>query len=172
MKEIETYESLELQKLRIEDVSIGLRQIGKGKNLVFIHGFPTHGYTWRKLIPELSKHFKCHILDLPGLGDSEWTNITDFNSKSQARYISKLLEKIGINRCSLIAHNSGATITRYIAIKEKEKIENLIILNTEIPNHRPPWIPFYQKIGLLPMVPTIIRGLFCLLYTSPSPRDA
>ncbi len=159
MKEIETYKSLELQKLRIDDVSIGLRQIGKGKDLVFIHGFPTHGYTWRKVIPELSKHFKCHILDLPGLGDSEWTNKTDFNSKSQAKYITKSLEKIGINRYSLIAHNSGATITRFIALKEKEKIENLIILNTEIPNHRPPWIPFYQKIGLLPIVPTIIRSL-------------
>ena len=159
MKEIATYESLELQRLKIEDVSIGLRQIGKGDNLVFIHGFPTHGYTWRKVIPELSKYFKCHILDLPGLGDSEWTNKTDFNSKSQARYITKLLEKIGIDTYSLIAHNSGATITRYIALKEEEKIENLIILNTEIPNHRPPWIPFYQKIGLLPVVPTIIRAL-------------
>ncbi|MEM8527507.1 MAG: alpha/beta hydrolase [Bacteroidota bacterium] len=159
MKEIEIYESLALQNLNIEDVFIGLRQIGKGKNLVFIHGFPTHGYTWRKIIPELSEYFKCHILDLPGLGDSKWTNKTDFNSKSQARYIIKLLEKIGVDRCSLIAHNSGATIARYIAVKEKEKVENLIILNTEIPNHRPPWIPFYQKIGLLPMVPTIIRRL-------------
>ena len=67
----DTYKSLELQKVKIEDVSIGLRQIGKGDNLVFIHGFPTHGYTWRKLVPSLSKCFKCHILDLPGLGDSE-----------------------------------------------------------------------------------------------------
>jgi len=45
MKYIDTYKSLELQKVKIEDVSIGLRQIGKGDNLVFIHGFPTHGYT-------------------------------------------------------------------------------------------------------------------------------
>ena len=159
MTEIETYESLVLQKLKIEDVSIGLRQIGKGKNLVFIHGFPTHGYTWRKVIPQLSKHFRCHILDLPGLGDSEWTNTSNFNSKSQAKYVTKALEKIGIDNYSLIAHNSGATVTRFIATKEKEKIENLIILNTEIPNHRPPWIPLYQKIGLLPIVPSIIRKL-------------
>ena len=127
MKYIDTYKSLELQKVKIEDVSIGLRQIGKGDNLVFIHGFPTHGHTWRKLIPRLSKYFKCHILDLPGLGDSEWTDKTDFNSKSQARYIVKLLDKIGITKCSLVAHNSGATITRYIALIEKEKIDSLII---------------------------------------------
>lgn len=158
MNNIDTYDKLVLQKIEIEDVAIGLRQTGNGKNLVFIHGFPTHGYTWRKLFPKLSKHFRCHILDLPGLGDSEWSDKSNFDSKSQASYIIKLLVSLGIDKYSLIAHNSGATIARYIALREEDKIENLIILNTEIPNHRPPWIPFYQKIGLLPIVPTVIRA--------------
>lgn len=39
MKEINTYENLVLQKIKIEDVSLAVRQIGKGKDLVFIHGF-------------------------------------------------------------------------------------------------------------------------------------
>jgi len=151
------YQSIALQKIKIEDVTIGVRQIGNGENLVFIHGFPTHGYTWRKLIPQLSKHFKCHILDLPGLGNSEWSEKTDFKSKAQARYIISLLGKLRIEKYSLIAHNSGATIARVIAIEEK--VDNLIMLNTEIPFHRPPWIPFYQRIGLLPPIPAIIRVL-------------
>ncbi len=159
MNSIDFYHNIPLQKVKIEDVSIGLRQIGKGDDLVFIHGFPTHGYTWRKLIPELSKHFRCHIVDLPGLGDSDWTNQTDFNSSAQARYIVKLLKQENINKYSLIAHNSGATVARVMAIEEVDKVENLILLNTEIPNHRPPWIPLYQKIGLLPAVPFIIGKL-------------
>jgi len=153
------YYKLALQKVRIEDVTIGLRQFGEGDNMVFIHGFPTHGYTWRKLLPRLSKQFKCCILDLPGLGDSEWTNKTNFSSRYQSAYIVKLLKELGISEYSIIAHNSGATIARYIALTQQEKVKNLIILNTEIPNHRPPWIPFYQKIGLLPTVTTVIRFL-------------
>ena len=159
MTEIEIYKNISLQKIKIEDVSIGLRQIGSGNNLVFIHGFPTHGYTWRKLIPKLSENYKCHILDLPGLGDSNWTDKTDFKSSSQARYIVKLLEQKKIEKYSLIAHNSGATIARVIAITQNSKVENLILLNTEIPFHRPPWIPLYQKIGLLPLIPFLIRKL-------------
>lgn len=159
MNEIETYKNIPLQKIQIEDVTIGLRQIGQGDDLVFIHGFPTHGYTWRKLIPKLSDKFRCHILDLPGLGNSEWTNNTDFKSAAQAGYVIKLLEKLGVEKYSLIAHNSGATVTRAIALEEDTKVVNLIMLNTEIPNHRPPWVPLYQKIGLLPTVPTIIRQL-------------
>lgn len=138
---------------------MGLREIGTGENLIFIHGFPTHGYTWRKLIPKLSENFRCYILDLPGLGTSGWSKETDFNSEAQARYVIKLLGKIKVEKYSLIAHNSGATVARSIAIQEQEKVNHLIMFNTEIPNHRPPWIPFYQQIGLFPLVPLIIRML-------------
>jgi len=161
------YKNIALQKIKIEDVTIGLRQIGTGENLVLIHGFPTHGYTWRKLIARLSENFKCHILDLPGLGDSEWTDKTNFKSNAQARYVIKLLKNLKIDKYSLIAHNSGATIARAIAIQEN--VENLIMFNTEIPYHRPPWIPFYQKIGLLPAVSTIIRILLVQNWFIKSP---
>ncbi len=155
----EIYNKIPLQKIEIEDVKIGLRQIGNGKDVVFLHGFPTHGYTWRKIIPKLSEHFKCHILDLPGLGDSEWSDETNFESSSQAKYVIKMLEQLKIDSYSIIAHNSGATIGRIIAIQESNKVANLIMMNTEIPDHRPPWIPFYQKLGLMPLVPRIIRIL-------------
>lgn len=159
MDTIQFYENIPLQIIKIEDISLGVRQIGKGKDIIFVHGFPTHGYTWRKLLPELSKHFRCHILDLPGLGDSSWTKQTDFTSAAQARYVMQYLDMQNIQRYSLIAHNSGATIAREMAIQEANKVEHLIMFNTEIPNHRPPWIPLYQKMGTLPLVPAIIRLL-------------
>lgn len=159
MEAIKMYKHIALQKVKTENGTIGLRQIGEGDDLVFIHGFPTHGYTWRKLLPSLSKKFRCHILDLPGLGDSEWTSKTDFKSAAQANSIIQLLEKLNIEKYSLIAHDSGATVARAMAIHQTKKVKNLIMLNTEIPNHRPPWIPLYQKIGLLPSVPMIIRQL-------------
>ncbi|MGB1248490.1 MAG: alpha/beta fold hydrolase [Chitinophagales bacterium] len=159
MEQINMYNKIAFQKITVEDVSIAHRQIGAGEDLIFIHGFPTHGYTWRKIIPALSEKFKCHILDLPGLGDSDWSDNTDFKTKSQARYIIKLLKKLEINNYSLIAHNSGATVAREIAVNKPDDVEALMLFNTEIPNHRPPWIPFYQRIGLLPLVPNIIRFL-------------
>ncbi len=160
MNAIQFYHQIPLRTIVINDISIGLRQAGKGHDLVFIHGFPTHGYTWRKLIPTLSKYVRCHILDLPGLGDSTWTENTDFSSRAQAGYIIQLLQKIEIKQYSIVAHNSGATIARSIAITEPDKVRNLILFNTEIPYHRPPWIPLYQKIGGLPLVPFVIRLLF------------
>ena len=156
---IEFYQQAKIEHIEVADTTIAFRQFGQGETIVFIHGFPTSGYTWRHILPVLSQKYHCITLDLPGLGDSTWTENTKFSSSFQADYVIKVLKKKGIVTFSLIAHNSGATVARIIAIKELERVRNLIMLNTEIPNHRPPWISFYQKIGLLPFVPNFIRQL-------------
>lgn len=157
MNDKDRYYNSELTFISIEDVQIGLRQFGSGYDVVFIHGFPTHGYTWRKIIPKISQTHKCHVVDLPGLGDSKWEKTSKFDSTSQAHYVIALIEHLKIQKCSLIAHDSGATVARIIAIERPDLVEKLVLINTEIPHHLPPWIPFYQKTGLLPLVPNIIR---------------
>lgn len=153
------YRNVKFKTINIDTVCIALREFGQGKDIFFIHGFPTHGYTWRKIIPKLSNQFKCNVIDLPGLGDSKWSSNSKLDSGSQALYVLKLIELMGVNSCHLVAHNSGATIARIIAFKKPDLIEKLILVNTEIPNHRPPWIPFYQKIGLLPLLPYLFRKI-------------
>jgi len=144
------YKDIELQQIQINEVSFGLRQVGEGENLVFIHGWPTHGYTWRKLIPKLSEHFSCHILDLPGLGDSDWSSKADLNIDVQANNIFLLLSKLGIGKFNLVAHNSGGTIARILAMQHPTAVDNLVLINTEIPDHRPPFIELYQRVSRLP----------------------
>lgn len=151
------FEDIACRSVKIEDVTFGYRQIGNGPDFVFIHGFPTHGYTWRKILTDLSANFNCHIFDLPGLGKSSWSRNTNFNIDEQARKVQLLLDKLSIDSYNLIAHNSGAAIARIVAINQPQKLKNLILINTEIPNHRPPFIEMYQRIGMLPLVPRFIR---------------
>ena len=147
---MKSYKNITLKRIEINDVVFGLRQIGNGPDLVFIHGFPTHGYTWRKLIPKLSQQFKCHIIDLPGLGDSTWSYKAHLNIDVQAKNVFQLLRKLDIQEFNLIAHNSGGTIARILAIEQPNSVKNLVLINTEIPNHRPPFIELYQKVSRLP----------------------
>lgn len=144
------YRNIPFQSIKINDVSFGYRQLGEGEDLVFIHGFPTHGYTWRKILHPLSKSFKCHVLDMPGLGDSDWSKSTSLNIDIQAENTFQLLDQLGVTRFNLIAHDSGGTIARLMAIKNQAEVKNLILINTEIPNHRPPFIELYQKTSRLP----------------------
>lgn len=151
------YRKADLKLKEVENASVGMREFGEGDPIFLIHGFPTHGYTWRKIIPELSNKYKCHVVDLPGLGESKWNDRTDFSSSAQAARLIALMESMYIQKCSLIAHNSGATIARVIAVERPDLIDKLILINTEIPGHRPPWIPFYQKVSLWPFMPDLIR---------------
>ncbi|MBL4657993.1 MAG: hypothetical protein JKX73_08335, partial [Flavobacteriales bacterium] len=57
------YNSVEPTLIKIGDASIALRKFGeKGKNIILIHGFPTHGYTWRKILPTLAEKYTCYVL--------------------------------------------------------------------------------------------------------------
>lgn len=161
MNNIELYKEARVEQVIVAaNTTVAGRRFGDGgETIVFIHGFPTSGYTWRHILPALSLNYRCIALDLPGLGDSTWSNNTNFSSSIQADYVTAVLNKKGIDKFNLAAHNSGATVARIIAINEPDKVMNVILFNTEIPDHRPPWIPFYQKTGLLPFVPNLIRKL-------------
>ncbi|WBX77689.1 alpha/beta hydrolase [Tenacibaculum ovolyticum] len=144
------YNNIAVQKIKVNGVTFGLRQVGSGDDLVLIHGFPTHGYTWRKILPQLSEKFRCHIFDLPGLGDSEWRSTSNLNIDVQAINLTQILNKLGVDKFNLLAHNSGGTIARLVAIQQPDSVKNLILINTEIPNHRPPFIELFQRISRLP----------------------
>ncbi|MDF1664082.1 MAG: alpha/beta hydrolase [Planctomycetota bacterium] len=134
---LEEFRRLPTSQVTLSHTTISYRRIGQGSPLLFIHGWPLVSATYRSLIPELSKHFDCILPDSPGLGLSSWSKATDFSFHSQAKTWGQFIEKLGLTRYSLVAHNTGATIARLLAHKEKQRVEKMVIFDTEIPGHRP-----------------------------------
>ena len=57
------------------DVGVGefaYRRVGAGPDVLFVHGWPVCGATFRHLLPHLAAHLTCHLIDLPGAGDSRY----------------------------------------------------------------------------------------------------
>lgn len=153
------YTSVPVQRHVVGDATVAVRVFGQGPAVVLIHGFPVHGYTWRKLLPELSKTFTCYVLDLPGLGDSDWRDDTDFTFTAQARRLLMLFQSLQLSSYALIAHDAGAVLTRLIAWSQPEQVRRLVIINTDMPGHRPPWIPHYQRLSGLPGASRVFGAL-------------
>ena len=40
--------------------------------------------------------------------------------------------------------------TSYLALEDGARIDKLVLINTEMPHHRPPWVPLYQFLMRLP----------------------
>ena len=115
-----------------------------------MHGFPLSGFTWRKVLPALAGHYTCWVPDLPGMGESEWTEATDFSFPGQAGTLKALVDRLGLDRYALLAQDTGGTFARYLALLDGRRVDKLVLVNTEIPGHRPPWIPLYQSLISLP----------------------
>ena len=138
------------QKVDTGAARLALRRFGSGPPLLLVHGFPLSGFTWRKMLPELSQRYTCYVPDLPGMGESEWTDATDFSFPGQGHTLKALVDRLGLERYSVLAQDTGGTFARCLALVDGARIEKLALINTEIPHHRPPWIPLYQFLMRVP----------------------
>jgi len=157
------YADLNINYFESRKASLAIRTVGEGPPLIFVHGWPLHGYSWRYIIDDLSKIFTCYIVDMPGLGNSKWNKNADLNWNTQAKRLIDLIRHYKLKNFSFIAHNSGASISRIVAMELdsslKKEFKNLILINTEMPNHRPPYIPFYKFAAKLPFAKSSFKLL-------------
>jgi haloalkane dehalogenase len=139
--------------------SVHWRRVGSGPAIVFLHGFPLSGCTWDTTLSFLHDRFTCYTLDLIGLGESCSAAAEDYSSPGQARAFQGALSELGVASYALVGNNTGGWVARELALIDKARVSHLILTNTEIPYHRPPWIPVYQALAQLPGTGTILRLL-------------
>ncbi|HUR39709.1 MAG TPA: alpha/beta hydrolase [Verrucomicrobiae bacterium] len=144
------FDSVPLQRSQVGPTRYAWRRFGEGPALLLIHGFPLSGATWRKVLPELAQHYTCYVPDLAGLGDTEWSTGTDFTWFGQARGLKDWVTALGLLKYHLMAHDTGGTFARCLALADPQRVEKLVLINTEIPHHRPQWIPQYQALMHVP----------------------
>jgi len=147
---------------RVGDASVHWRKDGSGPPILFLHGFPLSGATWDGVVECLRDRFTCYAFDLIGLGQSRSTADGDYASPGQARAFQGLLSQLGVERYALVGNDTGGWIARELALVDGQRVSHLVLTNTEIPFHRPPWIPTYQVLAHLPGAGAVIGQLLKL----------
>jgi pimeloyl-ACP methyl ester carboxylesterase len=142
--------------------SVHWRRIGRGPTVVLLHGFPLSGHTWDAVVAQLRDRFTCIMPDLIGLGRSSSGADGDYASEGQARAFQGLLSQLGVDTYALVGNDTGGWIARELALADAGRVSRLVLTNTEIPFHRPPWIPTYQLAARLPGFGTVVRQLLQL----------
>lgn len=132
--------------VRVGPDEIATWRIGSGPDVVLVHGWPLHAATWRSIAPALAEHFTCHLIDLPGAGQTRSEAATPLSLRDLTRALLGAIDAIGIARCAFIAHDSGGAVTRLAAAELGDRVWATVMGNTEIPGHRP-WL--VTLMGLL-----------------------
>jgi haloalkane dehalogenase len=135
---------------RVGAATVHWRRQGSGRPLVLLHGFPLSGHTWDGVVEHLRDRFTCFAPDLIGLGGSSSTNEDDYSSPGQARAFAGLLSALGVDSYALVGNDTGGWIARELALVDQARTSRLVLTNTEIPFHRPPWVPMYQALARVP----------------------
>jgi haloalkane dehalogenase len=130
--------------------TLSYRVFGAGRPLLLIHGWMLWGFTFRNVIPALSAAHTCCAVDLPGAGDSDWTADNDFSFDGHVRNLIALVDHLGWSSFDILAHDTGATTARFLAHALGERVGKLVLIDTELPHHKPPGVTFAVKMLSLP----------------------
>jgi pimeloyl-ACP methyl ester carboxylesterase len=106
------------------------RRIGTGPDVLFIHGWPVSGATWRKLLPHLADHVTCHIVDLPSAGSSRFDSDTPMSIRQHVESVRRIVDLVGVDDISVVAHDSGGMIARH-ALAGDPRVRAMGLINTE-----------------------------------------
>lgn len=126
-------ELFRLEPPRFLDVGAGevaYRRVGSGPDVLFVHGWPVSGATFRTLLPHLADHVTCHVIDLPGAGSSRFTSATTLSIEGHIRAVQQVIDQIGFEHVAVVGHNSGGLIARH-AVAGDPRLRSLCLIDTE-----------------------------------------
>ncbi len=98
-----------------EGRKISYQVSGKGRPVLFVHGFGEEANVWDGLKEHLQDRYRIIIPDLPGSGESE--RIPDMSIDGMAEPLHDIIHAEGLHNCTLIGHSMGGYIT--LAFAEK-----------------------------------------------------
>ena len=115
--------------------------IGQGDVLVLLHGVPTSGWLYRKMMYGLAEHYRIIVPDMLGFGASDSPKGYDIYAPFEhANRLLELMNYLKIDSWNHVFHDAGGLWTWELLKKEPLKIKTLTILNTIVfeEGFRPP----------------------------------
>jgi pimeloyl-ACP methyl ester carboxylesterase len=105
------------------------------KTLLFLHGFGENRYTWRFLVPALSKKYHLIMVDLKGFGASPKPKDDCYSIYDHAHLISTFIEEKKLKDVTLVGRSFGGGVSLVLALLQEDKlidkkIEKMILINS------------------------------------------
>ena len=147
--------------------TIRYREDGTGEPILFVHGVLVNGSLWRKVVPQLSKDFRCIVPDWPfGSHETPLSPDADLSPPALAQMIVDFLDAVGLESVTLVGNDTGGALCQLVATEHPERVSRLVLTSCDIYERFPP-PPFKPLAGI-----TKIPGSVWLITQSLKPRVA
>ena len=107
---------------------------GKGKLMMFVHGFPEFWYEWKNQLGEFGRDYQAVAPDMRGYNlSSKPAEVEQYQVKYLVEDLRALAEKLGHKKFILVAHDWGGAVAWAFAIAHPNYLEKLVIINAPHP---------------------------------------
>jgi pimeloyl-ACP methyl ester carboxylesterase len=117
-------------KIQLSDVQIEMDDVGEGRPVLLLHGFPATRHLWSLVAPLLVKAgYRLLVPDLVGYGSSVAPAGVLLDMASQSRWMVEMMDALGIAQASVIAHDVGSAAAQIMVANAPQRVRNLVVLD-------------------------------------------
>jgi haloalkane dehalogenase len=132
---------------------------GQGFPVLMLHGNPTWGFLYRRIMERLSgEEIRCIAPDLIGLGfSSKPGEMRQHTLKNHARWLGSLIDQLDLEGLVFVGQDWGGPIGLRALADRAHLLKGLVILNTAIAPPKPGFTPTaFHKFSQMPVISSIV----------------
>ncbi|ATL97676.1 pimeloyl-[acyl-carrier protein] methyl ester esterase [Aeromonas sp. CA23] len=103
-------------------MSVSVERFGQGPDLVLLHGWGMNGAVWHGIAQPLAAHYRLHLVDLPGFGNSPLADGSEYSLPWLAEQVAAVLPQ----KCHLLGWSLGGLVASQLALTQPERCQSLI----------------------------------------------
>src|SRR6476646_1814747 len=115
----------------IENGLVHYEVIGRGRPVIFLHGWLGSWRYWMGTMEALARRYRCYALGFWGFGDSDKSrqkcSVSDYLS-----LVDQFMDRMGLIDAPVIGHSMGGTIAIRLALEYPHRVSKLILVSTPV----------------------------------------
>jgi pimeloyl-ACP methyl ester carboxylesterase len=121
--------------LQINGISLQVEDVGSGRPVLLLHGWPDSGYLWRKQIQFLvGRGFRVITPDMRGFGRSDRPEgVAAYSLQNAVSDVVGILDSLGIGAADIVGHDWGAAVAWLTAALHPDRVHKLVVLSVPHP---------------------------------------
>jgi pimeloyl-ACP methyl ester carboxylesterase len=117
----------------LDDGLVHYEVLGRGRPLIFLHGWVGSWRYWMPTMDNLSDRFRTYAFDMWGFGDSDH-NAERYALDKYVEQLDRFMDELGVMKACLVGHSMGAAVALLFAeqFRDQDRVDRIMAVSTPL----------------------------------------